>query len=748
MEKLGQNYLFDCGEPVKASRPQSYGRKPPATDLSGETEPKVEQRDLPFREALGPADRRPDLFEGEFTILDLDGPCYEPEGAALPKKFQRCCSLEEFATKYSAPLRIAQNHGYRGLRYVAAQMEAAEYLAATTGDVMLEAPTGSGKTAVASMLIGVTLRPEKKIIVVAPTKILCGQWANRVDSFLELHRLNFLCPITALSSDRHTVSAKKRLEVLTRPGSEIIIVTPESLLIDITKLSSAVLREKIALIIFDEADEAREKDAMNLASDRVKEVGTRQVYFSAAYEDRLDAVLRMARQKGASYFPVKVAPQLFARALNFRALAAFEDPSRANMILSAKKKLFDGLNQEVEIILAGLPNRASKLGLKIEDLIAKANKSGLWPSHKTWSAVIEEIAIACSQTENRWNKAKAAAVSSAYTVAHMEYLHQALVKCGASQFMCFVAENIAATKFGQVNLKSDKKSDPNARYMRKLYSPERVLQSPVLAAFVELARDQYKLGDPLTPDSKNKPTAFMKWATAVSISGVASVLYQGEQLTHMLQRLANPETARAATIQMIDDSLEDLSSRCGQWSNHPKEEALLKNLADYFVHRGLEGRALIYTFYADHAFYLEKAINHSQAALGIKAVAITGSSHQDSKVRDAKLGKFLDGSAQVLIFTDVAKKGIDTPAEHLFVFSPPSKGRDMVQLVGRIRNHELGIPMYKNPQTGVYIPRAKVHFYIGQDNGENWAYQSAIKGFKDVQQRVVKRRDEPEDHPF
>jgi superfamily II DNA/RNA helicase len=748
MSELEQKYLFDGGEPIRVPKGRfvrHMGAQPPQQP---DTESKIEQRDLPFQEALGPAERRPDLFEGDFTILDLDGPCYEPQGAALPKDFKRCDSLEEFAAKYSAPLRIAKTHGEKGLRYVTPQMEAAEYLAATTGDVMVEAPTGSGKTAIASMLIGVTARPENKIIVVAPTKILCGQWVTRVDSFLDLSRLNFDCPVTALSSDRQTVPADKRLKVFLRPGAEIIIVTPESLLIDLAKIPPKILREKIGLIVFDEADEARENDAMNLASDKIKEIGTRQVYFSAAYEDRLDAVIKMARQKGASYFPVKVAPQLFAKSVNFRGLATFEDQHNSNLIINAQKRLFEGLNQEAQIILDGLPTGTSRLALKIEDVIKKANDSGMWPSHKVWSALLEQISAACRQTEGRWSSSKAAALSSAYTISHMEYLHQALVKCGASQFMSFVAENIAATKFGLHNLKSDKSSDPDARYMRRLYAPERVLQSPVLAAFVEVAKYNWRVGEPLIFEGENRPTAFLKWATAGHLEGIAKVLYKDEQLQDMLQKLSDLESVRSATIKMIDDCLEEFSDRCGTLHNHPKEEALLKDIADYFTYRGPDGRALIYTFYADHAFYLEKVINKSQANLGIKAAAITGSSHQASKVRDAQLRKFLDGEAQVLIFTDVAKKGIDTPAEHLFVYSPPSKGRDMVQLVGRIRNHELGIPMYRDPKTGTVIPKAKVHFYIGQGNGENWAYKTALKGFKDVQQRVVKRRDEPEDHPF
>jgi ERCC4-related helicase len=658
------------------------------------------------------------------------------KGPKFDSSYKISESLEEFSSKFRAPLKISQKYGHPGLKLVRPQLEAAEYLAVSHNDTMVEAPTGSGKTAIGAMLIGASLLPHKKILVVAPTKILCDQWKERLEAFLDLNDCSFPCSVKALSGDNGSISGPKRLAEMLEPTSKILIMTPEALEIDLKKIAPQSFKDNFALVIFDEADEARASDAMNLTSLAVQNMKVRQVLFSAAFEDTAQAVEQMARERHATYLPVKVAPQLFAKEYTSKKLDQFETQSRSNYLVTAKQILMDGFSREVDNILAALPE--GRLKNEIADVRKAYVAENRWPSHETWGEIAENVRGQCIRNANKGilSSVDATAIKSSYKILHIQHLHEALVNCGASQFMHFVAQNIMGVRMGIEQFRAGKGSSKIPKYMIELYSPINFGASPVVKAFEYLATGP---SDVALGGGKSAPTKYLPWAKARNLADIIEANYQGEAKSDIINRARAPRSGSVIGAELLVDASEDLASRCGSWSNHPKEEALIKALTDYFIHRGPEGRALVYTFYAEHAFYLERALNNSLKSLGISATAITGSGNQKVKERAEKLADFRSGRARVLVFTEVAKKGMDTPAEQLFVYNPPGKGRDMIQLVGRIRNHEQGIPVYTNPDTLVRVPQAKVHFFIAEDSVEKFKYLKATKGFRSIKDRITDR---------
>lgn len=655
-------------------------------------------------------------------------------------------SLAAFRQKYHAPIRICDANAPLGLNYSREQVRCAELLNSTAGNFMIEAPTGSGKTAIASLFIAAQLKPDAKIIIVAPTRILCAQWEDRLKNFISFEDLNFECSVTSLSG-KGVVPANKRIKALTSPGAEVILVTPESLERDLKKIPVDEFSRKYPLVIFDEGDEARKNDAMNVVYQEIKWRGSRQVLFSAAFEDKLQEVVKMAHDKQAIYYPVKIPPQLYTRVNRVVSLNEFVDPEKKETLTSAKEILLSAQREYAEKIVAALNKIKTEhpLGKRIDKLLKDAESRDSWIAYQKWTKTITEIRGAFNVDDDTrlTDKGAAKALSAAYAINHIAHLYKALMVGGSSSYLHFVACNIAATRFLVPNLGGGATGVSTAKYRDQLYRPALLRESPVLRAFVSLANGGIKVDEQgklvKSPDALN----FLKWAGAPSLTEIARMHYQGDELTKIEAFLSTAKTRKQTAQHLLELAHKDLSDRGTQWANHPKEELLLKDLREYFRVRGSEGKALIYTYYAEHAFHLKRLLNSMSEETGIRAAAITGSQHQLIGDRDEELTAYRSGQANVLIFTDVAKKGIDTPAENLFIYNPPSNGRDLLQLIGRIRNHKNHHPKYTNPQTGESISLAKVWVYRVGAGSEQWGLLAADNGLKQIKSRS-QERDEPD----
>ncbi|MFH1663585.1 MAG: DEAD/DEAH box helicase [archaeon] len=115
------------------------------------------------------------------------------------------------------------------------------------GNSLVVAPTALGKTVVASMVSAFLLekKPEKKILVVSPTKPLAVQHFNSFKKFLNLKE-------NQISLMTGSIPSKKR--ILLWNDSKIISATPQSIENDL--LQGKISFKEISLIVFDEAHRA------------------------------------------------------------------------------------------------------------------------------------------------------------------------------------------------------------------------------------------------------------------------------------------------------------------------------------------------------------------------------------------------------------------------------------------------------------------------------------------------------------
>ncbi len=160
--------------------------------------PQIETNSRPDPDAVNGyelVELRTQVIKSRQLSIDFEGDIYSS-------------SLEEFSAKHQAPLRIASEPGLPGLRFVKPQVKCAEWILSHSDDVMCEAPTGSGKTAVGSLVVGTKLKIDAAVLIIAPTKILCDQWYERINQFLDLSECGGPESVILLSGDHHRLSQR------------------------------------------------------------------------------------------------------------------------------------------------------------------------------------------------------------------------------------------------------------------------------------------------------------------------------------------------------------------------------------------------------------------------------------------------------------------------------------------------------------------------------------------------------------
>ncbi len=115
------------------------------------------------------------------------------------------------------------------------------------GNSLVVAPTALGKTVVASMVSAFLLqkKPEKKILVLAPTKPLAVQHHKSFQKFLNI-------PEEEITLMTGTIPSKKRIPLW--GSSKIVSATPQSIENDL--LQGKISFKDVSLIVFDEAHRA------------------------------------------------------------------------------------------------------------------------------------------------------------------------------------------------------------------------------------------------------------------------------------------------------------------------------------------------------------------------------------------------------------------------------------------------------------------------------------------------------------
>jgi len=121
------------------------------------------------------------------------------------------------------------------------------FASASAKNTLVVAPTALGKTAIAILLAAYMLKifPDRKILILAPTKPLAAQHAARFKEFLNIEESK----IALLTG---TINAEKRKELF--ESSSIISATPQTVANDVREQKYDL--SKVSLAVFDEAHRA------------------------------------------------------------------------------------------------------------------------------------------------------------------------------------------------------------------------------------------------------------------------------------------------------------------------------------------------------------------------------------------------------------------------------------------------------------------------------------------------------------
>ncbi|KAJ3376054.1 RNA-dependent ATPase [Allomyces arbusculus] len=136
--------------------------------------------------------------------------------------------------------------------------------------------------------------------------------------------------------------------------------------------------------------------------------------------------------------------------------------------------------------------------------------------------------------------------------------------------------------------------------------------------------------------------------------------------------IGDDELAASANVTQIVEVMKDSEA------THPrgKERRLLDLLAKY--HKPKKAKVLVFALYKKEAQRIEDAVRRA----GYNVVGIHGDKAQAQRTQ--ALGQFRDGSAPVLVATDVAARGLDIPAvEYVINVTFPLTIEDYVHRIGR-----------------------------------------------------------------
>lgn len=521
------------------------------------------------------------------------------------------------------------------------QMEFCRFFLDSSENVMLQAPTGTGKTDMALISASQTCSRGHRVIFAAPTIEISRQTANRAARILSAQ------PVVLDGS----IGPKKR-DVIYRDGDpQFISALPHVLRNDIER--GVFTLRATDLLIIDEGHHTSGEYPYVPLLHAANEVGCRILFLSAtpgqiepgrswAKLDQLKSLLKVE-----TIFPLRSLPvnlHVGSRHLNLN-----------TDILGAIEILGRRLRSLRDETLRYLRNSGDEKLLKEATRVLGTNTL-TFASGNQLDSLITGIRH-MNQDGERWNTVK-----NLHGIGELSELYQWLAYQGVSGFLlrvlekrfeCVFPTKTARSSSGRVDLAAP-------RYLRELYSSREIRQ-----AYNSLARG-----------------SFVGLWGAASLENAAglSLRHWGALPDKQRRSLFNERVE--ATLRRLAEELVRLD-----YEDHPKESFLFEQILN--EHPGEQ--SIVYTRDRSHALFLAARLNHRFAPGTGKAVALTGLGSATHKgvsraARRENLEDFLSGKAKVLVSTTAGNEGIDFKGlRHGYVVRGTASLIDALQQWGRLR---------------------------------------------------------------
>lgn len=387
-----------------------------------------------------------------------------------------------------------------------------------------------------------------------------------------------------------------------------------------------------------------------------------------------------------------------------------------------------------------------------------AGRARLNDIRETVLALVDEVRREAEIEMHRAQRAKGqrpfgrAAVPDAYRelqdqvlkACHYTYHYHALATEGALSVIADIAENLISARFG-VHVAHGK--TPNSSAWREgTYGANRINVSPVLRMCHRLLAQQEDT-ESSVPDGVRMPERFRRLLVARDPESLGfapqDLPFQDKVDSPWLSLEPGEEKARRAAYRKqlkpfleryLEDAVREVGEMGAQWSNHPKEEQMLGNIASYFrAVGGEEGRLIIYTSDAHHARYLQATLRSRFGELGVQPGLYLGSSHMKKSERDKELADFRNGNTNILITTSAGFIDHEVPpVDRIECFVPARGGRNKALLRGKLAHHQDDESTAFDDEAHARVSRAQVNIYVTVGTTDERAASRADREYRRI----------------
>jgi len=521
------------------------------------------------------------------------------------------------------------------------QIEFCRFFLTQTKNVMLQAPTGTGKTEMALICAAQPLSKGSRVIFAAPTIEISRQTAVRAAAMLDTE------PVVLDGS----VSPKRRDLIYRDRDPRFISALPHVLRNDIER--EVFNLRPSDLLIIDEGHHTSGEYPYTPLIHAANAVNARILFMSATPGQiepggswaTLDDLKRLCKVE--AIFPLRCIPrqlQVTSQHVNLNQdiIAANEHLGRRLRILRVETlnylndKGSETLAREATKIL-GSSTLSFASGYQLDSLINRVRRM--------------------NNDGERW-----VAVKNLHGIGELSELYHWLAYQGISGFLLRVAEKRFECAFPTQSARgSNGRLELAApRYLRELYSSREVQQ-----AYNTLARGEF--------------VGLWNTNTLENASGLSRTSWQTYSDK---ERRALFNDKVEATLRRLSQGLVTLN-----YEDHPKESFLF----DQILRQHPGAQSIVYTRDRSHALFIADRLNHRFEAGAGGAVALTGlgaGTHKgiSRSARRENLDRFLAGEANVLVSTSAGNEGIDFKGlRHGYVVRGTASLIDALQQWGRLR---------------------------------------------------------------
>lgn len=621
-------------------------------------------------------DRQSNNESGQRWAIFHPSDLFEPEiRLPLPR------SLEEFAQQFDARiLRIHTEHS-PGIAYDPAQVAVATAFNTLNEKLLVESPTGSGKTYIALLACAPALAASRNVLFLTPDYLLLEQILRDAKIVFESGALQTF----ELSGNLRPTVRRKVIEQFTQENcsgiGKLFVATPE--LISSLIQSKSISMGNLGNVVFDEIHLAQGKHAyVPICEELTSHKEIRAIFLSAQVERTQSLRFDLMRRIGATRF-IK---------LNITGAKVLEDQgdvvelppklqSVANQIMESINQVLSGIytilrstefsrlgpddlkkpipDEEFVVLKTALSNRKAALLTSLERL-GKSGSDIVVPSDNAYLAFRAQAETLYSLARPNLKRSEVFNLSSLIPeLGELRHLYNAITTQGQFCFLNFCGRKIAEVNFGEGKA---------AAYLQRLYSLTPA--GKAIAPYREIARGTPYEQLLLQPnwETIREYTELSRWFTGGPDLDLKRSVLTPIQLSSNKEF---PEKFFALLCPMF------LALRAE--ADHPKETRLVERIGRTPL--GTADKALIRVDESSTALILSLRLRRLTNRM---AYQIAGRKHMKRPQLIRNLERFAADPNGLLIVTEVGTRGLDIKGiTQVFAYSAPGVSTAHTQLKGR-----------------------------------------------------------------